>query len=121
MRKHFLLTLTLVTIYAGAWAYNYDWASASGEGAIYYKLNSPKTGEATVVAGEWQYRDNVVIPDDITISSGAHAGTYKVTTIGENAFYYCYDVISVTLGANVETIKAKAFERVSGLLRPQLG
>ena len=108
------MTLALVTVCASVWAYDYNWASGNGEGSVYYKLNSPKAGEATVVAGEWQYRDNVTIPDNITIGSGPYAGTYKVTTIGKNAFYYCYDVISVTLGANVETIKSYAFERVSG-------
>ena len=95
---------------AGAMAYDYNWASADGAGAVYYKLNSPKAGEATVVAGEWQYRDNVEIPDEITVNGD----TYKVTTIGSNAFYYCYDVISVSLGANVTTIKTGAFTRSSG-------
>ena len=109
MRRHLLLTLALVlSSLSGAWAY--DWASANGAGAVYYNLNSPNVGEATVVAGEWEYRDNVTIPDDITVDGVS----YKVTTIGANAFYYCYDVISVTLGKNVKTIKSGAFTRSSG-------
>ena len=109
MRRHLLLTLALVLgPLTGAWAY--DWASANGAGAVYYNLNSPNAGEATVVAGEWQYRDNVVIPGEITVGGN----TYRVTTIGANAFYYCYDVISVTLGENVTTIKKGAFTRSSG-------
>ena len=111
MKKHFLLTLALVVAsLTGAWAYDYDFKSAEGAGAIYYKLNSPKAGEATVVAGEWQYRDNVVIPADITVEGN----TYIVTTIDSYAFNYCYDVISVTLGENVTTIKSNAFTRSSG-------
>ena len=66
MRRHLLLTLALVLgPLTGAWAY--DWASANGAGAVYYNLNSPNAGEATVVAGEWQYRDNVVIPGEIIV------------------------------------------------------
>ena len=104
----------LVAMTANALAYDYNFRSGEGEGAIYYKLNSPVAGEATVVAGEWQYRDNVVIPDEITDEGGI---TYKVTTIGTNAFYYCYDVISVSLGKNVKTIKTGAFTRSSGPTR----
>ena len=62
MKRFFLLICALVGMTAGAMAYDYNWASADGAGAVYYKLNSPKAGEATVVAGEWQYRDNVEIP-----------------------------------------------------------
>ena len=110
MKKLFLLTCALVAMAASSMAYDYDWASANGAGAIYYKLNSPKAGEATVVAGEWEYRDNVEIPSEITVGGN----TYRVTTIGANAFYYCYDVISVTLGKNVTTIETGAFTRSSG-------
>ncbi|MBO7495452.1 MAG: InlB B-repeat-containing protein [Salinivirgaceae bacterium] len=114
MKKHLLLTFALVlATLTGAWAYDYDFKTAEGAGAVYYKLNSPKAGEATVVAGEWQYRDNVVIDDEITVNGV----NYKVTTIGKEAFYYCYDVISVTLGANVTTIKGGAFTRSSGPTR----
>lgn len=110
MKKLFLLTIALVAMTASATEYNYDWASTSGAKAIYYKLNYPVSGEATVVAGEWEYRDDVVIPDEITVGGN----TYLVTTIGYHAFYYCSDVSSVTLGANVKTIQSYAFERVSG-------
>ena len=110
MAKHLLLTVAFTLVFASAFSYDYNFASSSAEGIVYYKLDSPKKGEATVVAGEWQYSGDVVIPSSITVKGK----DYLVTTIGQDAFYYCYDVKSVTLGSNVKTIKNCAFERVSG-------
>ncbi len=103
------LSFILIVLSVVSKTFAYDFASSDTAGAIYYNLDN-KNFEATVVAGEWQYSGDVVIPSSITVGGK----DYLVTTIGKDAFYYCYDVKSVTLGSNVKTIKTYAFERVSG-------
>ena len=75
-------------------------------GSIYYDLDLINK-VATVVSGNWQYIGTVVIPEEVEFNGES----YLVTTIGKNAFYCCYDLDEVVLGANVETIKQGAFYR----------
>ena len=75
---------------------------------ICYNLNSEgKTAEVTYE----KYSGEVVIPSSIT-SEGKE---YTVTSIGENAFYYCFGLTSITIPNSVTSIGAYAFFGCSGL------
>ena len=71
---------------------------------IYYNLNSDaKTAEVT--SGTNGYSGDVVIPASVT-----HDGVdYSVTSIGDKAFYYCYNLVSVNIPNHVTSIGYSAF------------
>ena len=99
MKKLLLLSLLLaLPIIASA----YD-ALVDG---IYYNL-IPKGNVAEVTSGDTKYSGSVIIPEKIT-----HEGVeYSVTSIGNNAFYYCTDLTSVTIPISVTSIGEGAYER----------
>lgn len=66
---------------------------------IYYILNT-KTKQATVTSGEVIYTGSVSIPS--TVKYGDNI--YNVTTIGEKAFYDCYELTSITIPSSVTSI-----------------
>ncbi|MBR2194666.1 MAG: InlB B-repeat-containing protein [Salinivirgaceae bacterium] len=129
MRKHLLLMCALVlgSLTSAFCAEKYTYTYTDEEGnlkRIYLELNTT-TKEATVVSGEWEYTKKIIIPDAVEYPEGS--GTmYKITTIGKGgdatqancAFYYCYDLDEVVLGANVKTIKTNAFYRCGTESRP---
>ena len=53
----------------------------------------------------------ITVPSTIKVSGI----TYKVTSIGANAFKNCKKLKTVTIGTNVKTIKAKAFNKCPNL------
>ena len=57
-----------------------------------------------------KYTGDVVILPEVTLDNG---DTYKVTRIGEGAFYYCKDLTSVTLPTTITSIGNSAFEQLS--------
>lgn len=86
------------------------------------KLPMPKAGTKVIVGGN-QYTVTKVGPEVcfskandkarvITVPSTIKAKgiTYKVTSIGANAFKNCKKLTKATIGANVRVIKAKAFK-----------
>ena len=77
---------------------------------IYYNLNA-NTATASVTYGDADYSGEVTIPAEI-IADGAK---YSITSIGEDAFYYCTGLTSVTIPNSVKTIVAGAFYGCSGL------
>ena len=110
MKKLFLLSLlTLLPMLASA----YD-AQVDG---IYYNLNA-ETKEATVTYPPGRistrskvYKDNITIPETITYNDV----TYRVTSIGESAFYYSRGLTSITIPNSVTSIGSNAFGSCSGL------
>lgn len=62
------------------------------ESGVNYSLNETD-GTATVVAKSGYYSGSVVIPAEVEYGDR----TYRVTAIGDRAFYYCASLTSVTL------------------------
>ena len=65
-----------------------------------------KTKEATVIGkSSGSYSGAVVIPESVEYEGVS----YAVASIGEQAFYYCYGLTSVTIGNSVTSIGDDAF------------
>ena len=75
---------------------------------IYYNIDG---NEAIVTYGTTRYAGDVIIPPSVTYEGT----TYSVTTIGEHAFRYCFNTLSVTLPSTITTIVDEAFFNSLGL------
>ena len=84
---------------------------------IYYNFNAnTKTASVTFKGDKYNSYDNeytgaVVIPSEVTYGGEK----YSVTSIGDNAFYDCSGLTSVTIGNNVKRIGGFAFAYCYGL------
>ena len=84
---------------------------------IYYDLNNDdKTASVTYMGlytsdNKDAYVGNIIIPESITYSGT----TYSVTSIGDNAFWGCSGLTSVTIGNSVTSIGDYAFYDCTGL------
>ncbi|MBR6036695.1 MAG: leucine-rich repeat domain-containing protein [Bacteroidaceae bacterium] len=67
--------------------------------------------EATVTSGDTNYTGSVTIPETVTENDVA----YSVTEIGDDAFYGCYRLTSVTIPNSVTSLGNRAFSGCSGL------
>ena len=107
MRKLFTLFLALVAT-ANLWADEFQ------IGYISYEI----TGENTV---ELDYADDeitqVVIPNTVSY----RGKTYRVTSIGSDAFYDCAKLTSVTIGDYVKNIRQDAFAECTALTSLTMG
>ena len=85
---------------------------------IYYQITS-KTDLTVAVSykGDYdndysnEYSGSVTIPESVTYNGN----TYSVTSIGDDAFYFCSGLTSVTIGNSVTSIGSSAFSHCSGL------
>ena len=91
-------------------------ADAVEKNGIYYNLNAG-AGTAAVTNHPNKYQGDVSIPDKVEID-----GTeYSVTSIGNNAFYGCSGVTSITIGNSVTSIGGWAFGECYGLTSITIG
>lgn len=94
------------------------WASDTSVGGIWYDFdNSTMTAIVTyrgTSAGSFsnEYSDTIIIPANVTYNGK----NYRVTSIGEYAFYDCRSLTSVTIGSNVTSIGNRAFYSCSYLI-----
>ena len=102
----FLFSLILSVVFSTS-ALAYD-VKVDG---IYYNLNSE--GKTAAVTRNWKdnYSGEVVIPSSITVEGQE----YTVTSIGNEAFYKCSGLTSVTIPNSVTSIGKDAFNACRSL------
>ena len=104
-----ILLATLLSM-AGITAEAHDIEEVNGEGTrIFYSwTDEDHTALEVVSNGDgWKYGGDVVIPASVD-----HEGeSYPVTRIGDQAFYECYELTSVTIPEGVTAIGNEAFGR----------
>ncbi|MBQ9155931.1 MAG: leucine-rich repeat protein [Eubacterium sp.] len=82
----------------------------------YQVTNANTSGNGTVsVTGLVKKKASISIPNTITYNNGSAKVTYKVTAIAKNAFAGNTKATKAAIGANVESIGAKAFKNCSKL------
>ena len=105
MKKLFTLLFALVATTA-LWAHDFQ------VDGIYYNILTDKTNEVEVTDnGFSSYSGSIAIPSTVTYNGT----TYSVTSIGDDAFYYCSGLTSITIPNSVTSIGDYAFRDCSGL------
>ncbi len=90
----------------------YDFSVENEDGVtIYYNYINNKQEAAVTRSTKGCYTDTVNIPATVTIDGT----TLNVTSINENAFYFCNKLTSVTLPNTVTSIGENAFDRCLSL------
>ncbi len=104
MKKQLLLLVSLLLpLVASAAAVEID--------GIYYNLVSEGQQAEVTSKPSGKYSGAIIIPESVK-NNGI---TYSVTSIGDDAFYSCYGLTSVTIGNSVTSIGETAFQGCSGL------
>ena len=105
--QRFFATLLLLAVSTSSWAYSIE------VDGIYYDINI-NILRATVISRDNNndsYSGSVVIPYSVN-----HGGeTYRVTSIGNSAFFNCSGLTSITIPNSVTSIGDDAFRFCSGL------
>ena len=111
----FLLALLISMLGVKASAHDIEVKNVDGVSIYYYYVSSTELAVcyrgSNVTLYDNEYMGNVVIPETV-IYNGV---TYSVTCIGENAFYNCSGLTSITIPNSITSIGNYAFEGCSGL------
>ena len=103
--KQLLITVAVLLCSATASAYDFE------VDGIYYNILSMSDLTVEVTEGDNKYSGEVIIPSTVSYKSK----TLTVTSIGENAFYRCESLTSVTIPNSVTSIGDDAFYGCDGL------
>ena len=115
MKKVLTIIILLVAITQTSWAY--DFASSYNGKTLFYNITNSSTHTVAVTyqnTSSPRYSNLsgiVVIPSTVTYGGT----TYSVTSIGDNAFYSCSSITSVTIPESITSIGAKAFNWCTSL------
>ncbi len=85
---------------------------------IDYFLDIPEIGQATLASrGNGGYSGDIVIPETITVPvSNNQTRIYTITAIGDNAFFQCKQLTSVSIPSTVNRLGDKAFFQCTGII-----
>ena len=72
---------------------------------VYYRITSDSDLTAEVISGEKKYTGDIVIPETVE----QDGNVYRITAIGNSAFFGCRGLSSVTIPKSVATIGFQAF------------
>ena len=107
--RRFFASMLLLAVSTLSWAYDFE------VDGIYYNITNGNN--VAVEDCSYSYSGTVVIP-----SSVKYLGeNYTVTSIGPNAFQYCYGLTSVTIPNSVTSIGECTFQYCSGLKSVTIG
>lgn len=105
-----LLLLLFAILSATAQPMQYDFYASNQRGdTLYYNITSGTTVEVTYdVASKnrTNFSGHIIIPDSVCYNSQ----WYRVTKIGNRAFYYCILIDSVSLPEGIDSIGNCAFQ-----------
>ena len=110
--KKIPLIIAILLCFSTAWAY--DFSAVYNGTTFYFNITSntaPYTIEVTHNGYNNIYSGNVTIPSSVSYSGR----TYSVTKIGQNSFYHCTNLTSVTIPNTVTSIGNFAFYGCTGL------
>ena len=100
-----LIAIAGLLLSVSAYAYSFE------VDGIYYEQTSDTNKTVSVTRGNDRYSGEVIIPETVTYSET----TYSVTSIGDEAFYRCTGLTSITIPNSVTTIGEYAFYDCTGL------
>ena len=104
MKKIFSLFLALVATIC-LWAYDFQ------SGDLYYNITSSSAPYTVEVTDAAPSITTATIPENVTYNGT----TYSVTSIGDEAFWYCSYLKSITIPNSVTSIGNTAFSRCTSL------
>ena len=100
-----LLTIAVLLCSISASAYDFE------VDGIYYHISSMEKLTVSVTFGDNEYSGEIIIPEEVVLKGK----TLKVTGIGDEAFYDCDGLTSITIPNSVTSIGNNAFRNCTSL------
>ena len=108
-----MVAICMLSFHAMAYDFSYNYQGNT----LYYNITSDNTVEVTYYSSDNYFQNNNYVSGDVVIPSSVtnNGTTYSVTSIGNDAFYKCSSLTSVTIGNSVTSIGNYAFYYCSSL------